>query len=136
MENRERSLKHQRMYLGFNLLQFSIMFLLALFNILFCTTYINLFSTISVDLTALSIFITFGFFVDSVRRMNGFLQRIPILRKSERMFNALSAVYGLTVLYFLLLIILQIIVGDPAKFFANLKKSTLVKYSLYVGIIL
>ena len=61
---------------------------------------VNVYTTICL----LIVLMTFCFFIDALKRMNGILKLIPILRKSEQMFTALCVVYGLAVIYFVSLI--------------------------------
>jgi hypothetical protein len=61
---------------------------------------------VAVDAIFLAMIITGIFFIDSIRRMNAILEQIPFLKKSEKMFTALFAVYTLYFFYFFFTVII------------------------------
>ena len=61
---------------------------------------------VAVDAIFLVMIITGIFFIDSIRRMNAILEQIPFLKKSERMFKILFAVFTLYFFYFFFTVII------------------------------
>jgi len=86
---------------------------------------------IGFNLAALFMCVTLGFFVDSMRRMIVYMKQIPFLRASERMFNALMAVYGLQVLYVLISVGLETLITEPFEYFTGLSDQQLSEFSYY-----